>query len=81
MSPARRKYACSELRAAVAVDGLLRGRQGLAEHLAAEHVARADVAAFAAEEILFQAFELKQAQQFFVGVVVMGGAWAGGAQV
>ena len=45
------------------VDGALRGRQRLPEHLAAEHVLGADVAALAAEQIVLEAFEAKQVDQ------------------
>src|SRR6185312_7008677 len=46
------------------IDRLLRRRKRLAEHLAAEHVAGADVAALAAEQVVFKAFELQQFDQF-----------------
>src|SRR5690606_378735 len=52
------------MRAACAVDRLLRGREGLAEHLAAEYVARADVAALAAEQVVLEAFEGQQFDEF-----------------
>ena len=43
---------------------LLRGRQGLAQHLAAEDVLGADVAALAAEEVVLEALEAEQVDQF-----------------
>ena len=46
---------------------LLRRRQGLAEHLAAEHVAGADVAALAAEQVVFQALQAQQRKEFVDG--------------
>src|SRR4029079_16855311 len=55
------------MRVAVGVDGLLRGGERLPEHLAAEHVARADVATFAAEQVVLEALELEQGEQFFDG--------------
>ena len=48
------------MRGALGLDGLLRGRQGLSKHLAAEDVARADVAALAAEQVEFESFEAEQ---------------------
>lgn len=46
--------------AGVLVERLLRGRERLPQHLAAEHVFGADVAALAAEQGLFQAFQREQ---------------------
>src|SRR5512146_1039054 len=45
------------------IDRLLRGRQGLSQHLSAEHVFGADVAALAAEQVVLQPFELQQFDQ------------------
>ncbi len=44
-------------------DRVLGRGQRLAEHLPAEHLRAADVAALAAEEIAFEALELQQPQQ------------------
>ena len=52
------------VRVARIVDGLLRRGQGLAEHLAAEHVFGADVAALAAEQVVFEALQREQVDQF-----------------
>src|SRR6185312_13061426 len=46
------------VRGPLGIGRLLRRRKRLAKHLAAEHVAGADVAALAAEQVVFQAFEL-----------------------
>ena len=42
----------------------LAGRERLAEHLAAEHVFRPDVAALAAEQVVLEAFERQQFDEF-----------------
>ena len=73
MSPERRKYACSECaaRAGRRIDGGLGGGQRLPQHLAAEHVAGADVAALATEQVVFQPLQREQFDQFGDG----GGHW------
>jgi len=48
---------------ALAGDGLFRGRQRLADDLAAEHVAPAEVLTLTAEEIVLDAFEAEQIEQ------------------
>ena len=52
------------MHAAAVFDGALGGRQRLAEHLAAEYVFGADVAALAAKQIVFQALEREQGDEF-----------------
>src|SRR3954468_6300042 len=52
------------MRAALRIARLLRGRQRLAEHLPAEYPMRADVAALAAEEIVFELLEAEQGDEF-----------------
>ncbi len=51
------------MHAALGLDRLLRRGQRLAEHLAAEHVARADVAALAAEQVVFETLKAEQFDQ------------------
>ena len=46
------------------IDGLLRRRQRLPKHLAAENVFCANVAALPTEQVQFQPFQLQQVQQF-----------------
>src|SRR5690606_7932455 len=48
----------------VLFQGLLTGRQGLAQHLAAKDVLGADVAALATEQVVFQALQAQQFDQF-----------------
>ena len=52
------------MRGARGIDSLLRCRQGLAQHLTAENVSGADVAALAAEQVVFQAVQFQQLDQF-----------------
>jgi len=49
---------------AVGIDRALRRRQGLAQNLAAEHIACADVAALAAEQVFLEALQLQQFDKF-----------------
>jgi len=58
---------------AAVLDGLLGGRQRLAQHLAAKDVLGADIAALAAEQIVFQAFEREQVDQLGNDGFVRGG--------
>ena len=44
-------------------DRVLRGREGLPEHLSAEYLGASDVAAVAAEDIVFDALELQERDQ------------------
>ena len=48
------------------------GVEGLTEHLAAEHLGTADVAAFAAKQIDLKRLQLKQRQQFSDSLVHAG---------
>ncbi len=57
------KIRMQRMRSTPGFDRLLRGGQGLTEHLAAEHVTCADIAALAAEQIVFETFELEQIDQ------------------
>src|SRR5699024_7525730 len=50
-----------------AVDGLLGGGKGLTQDLSAEHVRGADVAAEAAEQVVFQSFQTQQVDQLVDG--------------
>ena len=47
-----------------ALDGARGGDQRLAEHLAAEHLRRADVAAVAAEQVVLDPLEVEDLQEF-----------------
>ncbi|CAH0272106.1 hypothetical protein SRABI35_03500 [Stenotrophomonas lactitubi] len=61
---------------ATVVDRGLGGRQGLAQHLPAEHVLGADVAALAAEQVVLQPLQREQIDQLGddgFGRVVQGG--------
>src|ERR1700689_910063 len=49
---------------AVGFHGAVRGPQTLPQHLAAEHLRAANVAAYAAEQVDLEPFEFQQAQQF-----------------
>jgi hypothetical protein len=51
------------------IDGGARRDQRLPEHLAAEHLRAADVAALAAEQVELDALELEQAQQVIEQVI------------
>ena len=46
------------------LDRARRGDQRLAEHLATEHLGRADVAALAAEQVVLDPLEIEQLQHF-----------------
>ncbi len=48
-----------------AIDGVVRRRQSLAQHLSAEYLRTANVAAFATEDVVLDAFELKKFDQVF----------------
>ena len=69
------------MHAAAVLDGLLRRRQRLAEHLPAEHVLGADVAALAAEQVVFQALEREQGDEFGYDGFGHGGSATGAAIV
>ena len=51
------------MRVARGFERRVRGRQCLAQHLPAEHVLGADVAALAAEQVVLEAFEREQVDQ------------------
>ena len=44
-------------------DGVMRCRQGLTQHLSTEDLRTADIAAFAAKYIVFDAFQLQKMKQ------------------
>ena len=58
-SPRRRKYACSECTTRPSSMVALRRLQRLAQHLPAEHLRAAGVAALAAKQVDLEPFELE----------------------
>jgi len=58
------EIAVQRVRDARAIHSLLRRRQRLAQHLAAEHEARANITALAAEQVVFEPLQAQQRGQF-----------------